>query len=189
MTAKILLIDDDEAVLASLGAVLTSKGYEVVFAKNGREAIEQFRESLPDLALLDLNMPVKGGWDAFEQLTGYNPLMPVILITARPDQYPLAVAAGVAALMEKPLDIPLLLTTIRQLLEEPPEARLSRMTGKAPVTRYLPHDQSFEFARTAVLAAEHGTENAFSSQSTRADLDKLGGAIAPRDVSRGVRCD
>jgi hypothetical protein len=54
-----------------------------------------------------------------------------------PDQYPFALAAGVAALMEKPLDLPLLLQTIDELLVEPMEARLSRLTGRRPITRYL----------------------------------------------------
>jgi hypothetical protein len=62
------------------------------------------------------------------------------VITARPDQYPLALAAGVAALMEKPLDLPLLIQTIDELLIEPVEMRLSRLTGSQPVTRYLGSD-------------------------------------------------
>jgi CheY-like chemotaxis protein len=66
--AKILLADDDDEVLAALGSVLISEGYEVIFAKDGREAIERFREEQIDVALLDLNMPVKGGWEAFERL-------------------------------------------------------------------------------------------------------------------------
>jgi CheY-like chemotaxis protein len=137
MKAKILLADDDEEVLAALSAALASEGYYVVVAKNGREAIEHFREGHIDVALLDLNMPVKGGWEAFERLTAIHPLLQVIVITARPDQYPLAAAAGVAALMEKPLDLPLLLRTIDDLLFEPVERRLSRLTGKEPITRYL----------------------------------------------------
>jgi hypothetical protein len=62
-------------------------------------------------------------------------LLPIIVITARPDQYPLAVAVG--ALMEKPLDLVLLLQAIQDLLSEPIEQRLSRLTGKRPITRYL----------------------------------------------------
>jgi CheY-like chemotaxis protein len=120
-----------------LSSVLTSEGYEVIVAKNGREAIEQFLEQRIDVALLDLNMPVKGGWEAFERLTTIHPLLQVIVITARPDQYPLAIAAGVAALMEKPLDLPLLLQTIDELLVEPVENRLSRLAGRRPITRYL----------------------------------------------------
>ena len=105
-----------------------------------REAIEHFHQGHVDSALLDLNMPVKGGWEAFERLTTIHPLLPVIVITARPDQYPLAVAAGVGALMEKPLDLPLLLQAIEDLLFEPVEKRLSRLTGKRPITRYLRTD-------------------------------------------------
>jgi CheY-like chemotaxis protein len=134
---KILLADDDEEVLAALNDVLRSEGYEVFMAKNGREAIEHFHEGHIDIALLDLNMPIKGGWETFERLTTIHPLLPIIVITARPEQYPLAVAAGVGALMEKPLDLPLLLQTIEELLNEPIEQRLSRLTGKRPITRYL----------------------------------------------------
>ena len=135
--AKILLADDEEEVLAALGSVLISEGYEVILAKDGREAIERFREEHIDVVLLDLNMPVKGGWEAFECLTTIHPLLQIIVITARPDQYPLALAAGVAALMEKPLDLRLLLQTIDELLVEPMEKRLARLTGRRPITRYL----------------------------------------------------
>jgi len=82
-------------------------------------------------------MPVKGGWDTYERLTSIDPLLPVIVITARPDAYPMAKAAGVAALMQKPLDIPLLLEAIRDLLAEPDEQRLSRITSHGPQTHYL----------------------------------------------------
>jgi CheY-like chemotaxis protein len=73
-------------------------------------------------------MPVKSGWETFERLTTIHPLLPIIVITALPDQYPLAVAAGVGALMEKPLDWPLLVQAIEDLLSEPIEKRLSRLT-------------------------------------------------------------
>jgi CheY-like chemotaxis protein len=140
MNMKILLADDDEEVLAALNNVLRSEGHEVIVAANGREAIERFGKGHFDIALLDLNMPVKGGWDTFERLTTIHPLLAIIVITARPDQYPLAVAAGVGALMEKPLDLPLLLRAIEDLLGEPVEARLSRLSGKPPLTRYLRAD-------------------------------------------------
>jgi putative two-component system response regulator len=135
--SRILLADDDRSVLDALGAVLESEGFEVIRAANGHEAVEKFREHRTDLVLLDLNMPVKGGWDTFEQLTSINPLLPVIVITARPDAYPAAMAAGVAALMEKPLDIPVLLEAMRDLLAEPAEQRLSRITTRQPQTHHL----------------------------------------------------
>jgi CheY-like chemotaxis protein len=140
MKANMLLADDDTEVLAALSAAFASEDYDVVIAKNGREAIERMRERRFDIALLDLNMPVKGGWEAFDRLKSIHPLLQVIVITAQSDQYPRAAAAGVAALMEKPLDLPRLLRTIDILLCEPVEHRLSRLAGKHPITRYLRAD-------------------------------------------------
>ena len=110
---RVLLVDDDFAVLAGLAGVLVSEGYHVIHAVDGDEAIEKVRkDSSFDLVLLDLNMPKKSGWDAFEQMHAIDPFLPVIVITARPGQYATAVAAGVGALIEKPLDLPFLLQKI-----------------------------------------------------------------------------
>jgi CheY-like chemotaxis protein len=140
MKGNILLADDDPEILASLSAALSSEDYEVITANNGREACEFFMRHQVDLVLLDLRMPVRDGWAAFERLTTTNPLVPIVMITARPDQYPLAVAAGVAAFMEKPLDLPLLMRAIDELLVEPVEQRLSRLAGRRPIARYLSKD-------------------------------------------------
>ena len=138
MKTKVLLVDDDASVVAALGGVLASEGYDVIQASDGHEALQKFQAAGgADIVLLDLNMPIKAGWDAFERLTAINPLLPIIIITARPDQYPLAAAAGAAALMDKPLDIPLLLETMRNLLAERPEAQLARIAGRKPHTLHL----------------------------------------------------
>jgi hypothetical protein len=63
--------------------------------------------------------------------------MPLIIITGMPDQYPTALAAGVGALMEKPIDAPALLRTMEELLAEPAEARLRRMCGYQQDTRHF----------------------------------------------------
>jgi CheY-like chemotaxis protein len=140
MKGNIILADDDPEILAALSAALRTEEYEVITANNGREACESFMKHQVDLVLLDLRMPVRDGWAAFERLTTTNPLVPIIIITARPDQYPLAVAAGVAAFMEKPLDLPLLMRAIDELLMEPVEQRLSRLAGRRPIARYLSPD-------------------------------------------------
>lgn len=126
---RILLVDDDPTVRDSLGNVLEGEGYFVIPAENGQQALD-FANKLPvDLALLDLNMPVMNGWDTFWQLTGEHPLIPVIIATARPNQLFAAVGAGVGALLEKPMDIPTLLLTIKRLLAESVETRLERLAG------------------------------------------------------------
>jgi DNA-binding response OmpR family regulator len=131
----VLLVDDDRSVLDALGTVIESEGFELVRAADGHEAVEKFRQQPIDIVLLDLNMPVKGGWDTLERLTTINPLLPIIVITARSDAYPVAMERGVAVLMQKPLDITLLLEAMRELLAEPATKRLSRVAGHGPQTR------------------------------------------------------
>jgi DNA-binding response OmpR family regulator len=117
----ILLADDDPAIRQTLGQVLALEQYNVIFAATGRETAAKFISCLPDLVLLDLNMPDRDGWDAFQLMNGTHPAVPVIVITARPHQQERAAEAGVALLMEKPLDIPALLNAIRGLVEKPGE--------------------------------------------------------------------
>ena len=127
---QILLVDDDAGVRGSLQEMLVEEGYEVIPANDGQQALELIASSSTDLVLLDLNMPRKNGWDTFERLNADHPLVPVILITARPNQLFTAVGAGVGALLEKPLDIPVLLQSIARLLAESVETRLARLAGR-----------------------------------------------------------
>ena len=132
----LLLVDDDAGVRNSLQSVLVEEGYTVTPANDGQQALELMPSSSIDLVLLDLNMPRKNGWDTFERLSAEHPLVPVILITARPNQLFTAVNAGVGALLEKPLDIPVLLQTIARLLAESVETRLARLAGRDVPFRY-----------------------------------------------------
>ncbi len=134
---RILVSDDDAMVRAALCAVLESEGYAVDEAQNGIEAVTRAVEHAPDLVLLDLNMPHLDGWQAFAQLERLTPLLPVIVITARPNQYKEAVRLGVDAFMEKPLSLPLLLQAMKRLTTEPPEKHLARITSRSFVTRLL----------------------------------------------------
>jgi DNA-binding NtrC family response regulator len=137
MKQRVLIIDDDASVRESIRKVLKRAGYEVTTAADGEEAVTRFVPEQIDLVLLDLNLPFRSGWDVFERLTAQHPAMPLIIITGMPDQYQTALAAGVGALMEKPIDAPALLRTMEELLAEPAEARLRRMCGYQQDTRHL----------------------------------------------------
>ncbi len=93
-----------------------------------------------DLLLLDLNLPDSNGWVTLKWLTEVNPLLPTIIITGRSNQRELAEKSGADALMEKPLDVPLLLRTIRELLDEPLETRAERANQRSSSFRFLPCD-------------------------------------------------
>jgi len=137
MKQRVLVIDDDASVRESLRKVLQGAGYEVTTAGDGEEAVTRFVPGQIDLVLLDLSLPFRNGWDVFERLTTQHPTLPLIIITGMPDQYPTALAAGVGALMEKPIDAPALLKTMAALLAEPAEERLRRMCGYQENTRHL----------------------------------------------------
>ncbi len=138
MSRRVLVVDDDESVRQSLGKVLQVAGYEVVLAAGGLEAAVRFDTHPIDLLLLDLGLPNQSGWDVFERLTTLHPFVPVIIITGLPNQYRTALAAGVGALFEKPVEVPALLTRMEELLAESAEMRLRRVAGRLEGTLYVP---------------------------------------------------
>jgi DNA-binding response OmpR family regulator len=140
MTKRILLVDDECSIRESLSKILRAENHEVVLAENGQESIAKHGDLRIDLLILDLNMPVINGWVTLEWLAAVNPLLPVIIITGRPNQRALAETAGADVLMEKPLDVPLLLQTVRELMDEPMESRAQRARNRVGGSRYLPSD-------------------------------------------------
>lgn len=139
---RVLIADDDPLVRDSLAAVLESEGFLVDEAESGFEAVSHAVHKYPDLVLLDLNMPKLDGWATFAKLDHVRPLVPVIVITARPHQYKEAVRLGVDAFMEKPLNIPNLVRAIKRLTSEDERRHTKRITSRDFVTRLLESDGS-----------------------------------------------
>jgi len=102
----ILVVDDDRLVLATLAHGLTQAGYEVIDADNGDDAILLARERRPDLALLDIRMEGKSGFDVAAYLREYCQ-MPFMFLSAFSDDATVAqvTALGAVAYLVKPLDI------------------------------------------------------------------------------------
>lgn len=117
MKTKILLVDDDTAVIAALTSALESEDFDVRHALDGQDALVVFHTH-PDieLVLMDLNMPKRNGWDALRLIRTFDPNLPVILITGQPGQLEAAGKAGAAALLEKPIEIPTLLESVNDVL-------------------------------------------------------------------------
>ena len=103
---KILVVDDDRLVLATLAHGLTQAGYLVIDADNGDDAILLAREHKPDLALLDIRMEGKSGFDVAAYLRDWCQ-MPFMFLSAFSDDDTLrqVKALGAVAYLVKPLDI------------------------------------------------------------------------------------
>jgi CheY-like chemotaxis protein len=139
MRNTVLVADDDASVRESLRKVLHSEGYEVLSAANGTEALELSRREHDriDLALVDLNMPLKNGWATLDRLTETNPALAVVVVTGQPNQFEMAEAAGVNALVEKPIDVPALLKLIQELLAGSVESGSPRGRDRALPVHHL----------------------------------------------------
>ncbi len=82
MSARILVVDDDEAILQSCRTILEDAGYVVEVAGGGEPGLAQLRQHLFDLALIDLKMPGMGGLEMLEQATSMDPDLVAIIFTA-----------------------------------------------------------------------------------------------------------
>lgn len=79
--AKILVIDDEEAVREVLSKMLRAKGHYIETASDGNEGIEKFKKQVFDLVFTDLGMPKVSGWEVGKKLKELNPKVPVAMIT------------------------------------------------------------------------------------------------------------
>lgn len=98
---KILVVDDQEPNRKLLRDLLSFKGYEIIEAGNGKDAVKK-ADSKPALILLDLNLPDISGIEVAQKLKGKN--IPIIMITASEDSKPIqdAFAAGAVDYVLKP---------------------------------------------------------------------------------------
>ncbi len=115
---KILVVDDDRLVLATLAHGLSQAGFDVIDADNGDDAILLAREHRPDLALLDIRMQGKSGFDVAEYLRDYGQV-PFMFLSAFADDATAAKVRelGAVAYLVKPLDVGQILPVVRQALE------------------------------------------------------------------------
>jgi response regulator NasT len=118
---KILVVDDDRLVLATVSHGLAQAGYEVIDADNGDEAILLARQHRPDLALLDIRMEGMSGFDVAAYLRD-NLKVPFMFLSAFADDETLqkVKALGAVAYLVKPLDIGQILPTVAAAMSRVP---------------------------------------------------------------------
>jgi two-component system cell cycle response regulator DivK len=117
---KILLVEDNEMNRDMLSRRLIRKGYEVVMALDGRQAVEMASGENPDLIIMDMSLPVIDGWEATRQVKAApaTRTIPVIALTAHAmaGDREKAIEAGCDDYDIKPIDLPRLLEKITMLL-------------------------------------------------------------------------
>ena len=117
MNNKILIAEDEEYNFTLLKLIFEREGQKILWAKNGAEAVELFRENSDiDLVLMDIKMPVMNGLDATRIIKGIRKLVPVIAVTAyaMAEDRELCLSAGCNEVVTKPIDRMNLLSIARQ---------------------------------------------------------------------------
>ena len=112
---KVLVIDDNPAMVKLLAIRLLTQKYEVVTASNGIEGLNAAREHLPNLIILDVNMPELDGCGFVDEIKEIDVLkkIPIIVYTAKDDLQNFLLEKGVNAYLKKPLDPTVFLEKIK----------------------------------------------------------------------------
>lgn len=140
--AKIVLIDDEQALLDVLAMTFEDAGHEVITAHDGSAGLQLTLEEHPDLVVSDVNMPVRDGFWLCKELRTRGSSVPIILLTARDNEIDeaLGLELGADDYVAKPFSTRVLLARVTSLLRRQ-ELRQRRGPKAAPLT--LGHLQLF----------------------------------------------
>jgi len=98
---NILLVDDEQDFLDPIAFWLESKGYGIRTALNGEEALKLVDQEIPDIVLLDINMPVMDGIETLKRIREKYQTLPVVMITAESEQLPVFQDMGISGFFPK----------------------------------------------------------------------------------------
>jgi DNA-binding response OmpR family regulator len=121
MTHKILIADDEPNILVSLEFLMRREGYQVLLARDGKEALAAIARERPALVLLDVMMPGKSGFDVCQEVRADEALasMKILLLTAKGRESDVAkgMALGASGYITKPFSTKELAASVREMLE------------------------------------------------------------------------
>ncbi len=116
---KILLVEDEQIILETMGDDLREAGFDVVEARNGLEGIRQFKSGSIDLVISDLMMDEMDGFEVLKEIKKISPNTPVIIITGYPSNKVAkqALMMGASDIIIKPSDMEEIFHTIRRHIQ------------------------------------------------------------------------
>jgi two-component system response regulator (stage 0 sporulation protein F) len=118
MTKKVLVVEDEKALRILYEEELKGMGYQVLTAKNWKEAIQQLEKGKPDLVVLDIVMPVMDGMEALGRILGKHRKIPIILHTSYSHYKEDYMSWAADGYVTKSSDLTELKEKIRELLEK-----------------------------------------------------------------------
>jgi DNA-binding response OmpR family regulator len=125
MKQRILVAEDDPAILTAVSDLLEGEGFLVASARDGAEALSRYAEAKPDLVLLDIMMPEKSGFDVCREIRRADSRTPIIMLTAKGEEVDKVVGLELGAddYVVKPFGVNELLARVRACLRRRDSAR------------------------------------------------------------------
>jgi len=132
---KVLVVDDDPVVGRSFERVLSGKGYAVITARDGEEALRKLGAEAYDVVFTDIRMPGMSGLEVAERVKASQPWLPVVIVTGygTEENEARAEAAGVAEFLRKPLSPEAIEGSAEKALHERVERAAATQEAAAPV--------------------------------------------------------
>lgn len=118
--STVMVVDDAQFMRRRVAKSLTERGYRVVEAQDGEEAVQTYRSARPDAVVMDITMPGKDGLAALSEIRQYDPQAKVIMLTALGQQAILlqAMIAGAKGFVVKPYEVERLIKAVQNALGE-----------------------------------------------------------------------
>lgn len=132
---KVLVVDDDPVVGKSFNRVLSDKGYIVITAENGYDALAKLQEEKYDLVFTDIKMPGMNGLEVAERVKAKQPWTPVVIVTGYGSKAneEKAMAVGVSDFLRKPLSPEMIEETTIKALHQPVAQPAALLKKEAPI--------------------------------------------------------
>ena len=176
--AHVLIVDDDRTTRFVIRNVMEDAGHYVLEARNGEEALKIFNEQLPDLILMDANMPVMDGFATCHQVRKHpeGSQIPILIITGLDDEHSIerAFAVGATDYIPKPVNIAVLGKRVERLLEASrAEKHMRHLAFVDPLTGLPNRTQFTNRLRELLEVRERGNARALAILFIDVDRFKL----------------
>jgi two-component system KDP operon response regulator KdpE len=188
--SRILVVDDEEQILRALRRALAARGYDVVTAADGEEAIAEVEAAMPDLVVLDLNLPGIDGMEVCRRLRTWTGI-PILILSVREDEAGKVQALDLGAddYLTKPFGVEELLARVRALLRrthpqetEPPRYVVDGVTIDLADRRVSRDGVDVHLTRTEWALLEAMAEHPGKLLTHRWLLERVWGAGYQEDV-------
>src|SRR5262245_5108204 len=132
MPTRILLVDDEPAILRAYARLLSREGFDVETAGTGPAALDRLRNTQFDALVTDVLMPGMSGSDLVDQMRAHQPLLPVVVMTASPNVQSAvrAINSGATAYLTKPVEALQLVDAVKRAIQIAP--RGERVASMSP---------------------------------------------------------